>query len=667
MILINCNNTTSTDGDHRSDNYPWYIIAQAIAIAIVSIFIIISNCITLIVISMMKNRKAPDIVLALLAITDLLTPISVFLFVIFDFLWHSEWIRIGICYWVTFTSLLFFRLSMFITTMAALERCLAVAFPVYYRNHFTIGKIIRSLAILSTYCVAIAVLPIITGDVVITCPKYASCQINWSNPSWPITILVIFYLVETLFAVAVTVTSNTVVMRYFHKKSNNKISPSIEMGLRTAAVSTLTAATTTTGLTRSASRYFNLSYNEYKYAKHLRLVSLFFILSFVPVQTEIGIIKGIMPTCSRWKLDLLTISQNSSTINADTILPYNAKAMTDLIMIYLQNIIYLVLIRQLVILNKILILWSRFGSLTISIISVDIIRIYLAGLNMIFNPFMYAFMRRHYRKKYRCVLSRFFTFFDYRPRMLFHTTSVANEWRDYKTEVGKLKTAVDHTSYQNSLLKSALIYPVGQVCSVAFLAQIERPPTAAVATARIHFDHDFFWSRENNHQEPKTSKNFHISDICDFDTNSISNSIQTSNSRVGSPQLRWPLPPINGRSSKIKNLGIKDNDSVTSGIDDFNFNREESAIASDVDIIHTAVAISNKAAGGESPQNFVKPLLSSARKIAACKTRSLSHSRLVPLHLRPRIANEYEFKETRSQSATLSRNSTKTSFDSPDN
>ncbi|RDD45637.1 hypothetical protein TrispH2_002783 [Trichoplax sp. H2] len=599
MILINCNNTTSTDGDHRSDNYPWYIIAQAIAIAIVSIFIIISNCITLIVISMMKNRKAPDIVLALLAITDLLTPISVFLFVIFDFLWHSEWIRIGICYWVTFTSLLFFRLSMFITTMAALERCLAVAFPVYYRNHFTIGKIIRSLAILSTYCVAIAVLPIITGDVVITCPKYASCQINWSNPSWPITILVIFYLVETLFAVAVTVTSNTVVMRYFHKKSNNKISPSIEMGLRTAAVSTLTAATTTTGLTRSASRYFNLSYNEYKYAKHLRLVSLFFILSFVPVQ--------------------------------------------------------------------ILILWSRFGSLTISIISVDIIRIYLAGLNMIFNPFMYAFMRRHYRKKYRCVLSRFFTFFDYRPRMLFHTTSVANEWRDYKTEVGKLKTAVDHTSYQNSLLKSALIYPVGQVCSVAFLAQIERPPTAAVATARIHFDHDFFWSRENNHQEPKTSKNFHISDICDFDTNSISNSIQTSNSRVGSPQLRWPLPPINGRSSKIKNLGIKDNDSVTSGIDDFNFNREESAIASDVDIIHTAVAISNKAAGGESPQNFVKPLLSSARKIAACKTRSLSHSRLVPLHLRPRIANEYEFKETRSQSATLSRNSTKTSFDSPDN
>ena len=287
MILYHCNNTTLSHGALNDEPYPWYVIVQAIAIAVMSIIIILSNCVTLIVISMMKNRKASDIVLALLAITDLSTPISVYFFVILDFLWHNEWIKIGVCYWVTFTSLLLFRLSMFITTIAALEQCLAVTFPVYYRNYFTIGKIIRSLAILVAYCSVLAAIPIISGDVVIACPKYASCQINWNDPSWPTTILVVFYFMEISLAVVVTVTSNSLVTRYFYKKSSNKISPSIETGLRTAAVSTLTAATTTTGLVRSSSRYFNqLSYNEYKYAKHLRLVSLFFILSFVPVQVS---------------------------------------------------------------------------------------------------------------------------------------------------------------------------------------------------------------------------------------------------------------------------------------------------------------------------------------------------------------------------------------------
>lgn len=287
MILYQCNNTTLSYGEPDYESYPWYIIAQAVAIAIMSVIIIISNCVTLIVIYMMKNRKASDIVLALLAITDLSTPISVFFFVILDFLWQSEWIKIGVCYWVTFTSLLLFRLSMFITTMAALEQCLAVTFPVYYRNHFTAGKIIRSLAVVAAYCMALAIIPIISGDVVIACPKYASCQINWTDPSWPTTILVVFYFIEISFSIVVTVISNSVVMRYFYKKSSNKISPSIEIGLRTAAVSTLTAATTTTGLVRSTSRYFNqTSYNEYKYAKHLRLVSLFFILSFLPVQVS---------------------------------------------------------------------------------------------------------------------------------------------------------------------------------------------------------------------------------------------------------------------------------------------------------------------------------------------------------------------------------------------
>ena len=68
--------------------------------------------------------------------------------------------------------------------------------------------------------------------------------------------------------------------------------------------------------------------------------------------------------------------------------------------------------------------------------------------------------------------------------------------------------------------------------------------------------------------------------------------------------------------------------------------------------------------GKQSPQQaIIKPSLANSFKIKAGKARSLSHSRLIPLHLRLRIANEYELKETRSHSATLSRSSTKTSFD----
>lgn len=55
---------------------------------------------------------------------------------------------------------------------------------------------------------------------------------------------------------------------------------------------------------------------------------------------------------------------------------------------------------------------------------------------------------------------------------------------------------------------------------------------------------------DGSDHEAKRSKNFKISDVCDFDSNSISNCIQASSSGMPSPQLRWPLPPINGSNSK---------------------------------------------------------------------------------------------------------------------
>lgn len=90
---------------------------------------------------------------------------------------------------------------------------------------------------------------------------------------------------------------------------------------------------------------------------------------------------------------------------------------------------------------------------------------------------------------------------------------IADEWGEYKIDAGKLKTAIDHTSYQDSMLKSALIssgeikmlckyfiflllnnligkyHLVGQVCTVGFLIQIDEYNTT---TARMNFDHEYY-------------------------------------------------------------------------------------------------------------------------------------------------------------------------------
>lgn len=259
-------NTTAGSGPYFTS-----VRRTFIYFASVSFFIVLGNSVMLGVVCKKRRRKPTDFLLGALAITDLIIPIVVFPLLVAHGITGTWTGGRASCYVNAFVSMFLLKFSMLITSIIAVDRFLAIGKPFIYRSKFNLRKMRIALVIGAMYSFTVSLIPLVGMVCSEGEPKWHLCFYHWAagRTKALTSIYVIINVVDTSLATLTVLICNIGVIGYFLKRRENRktrIVPASGNDLQTHK------------------QNIRRRRNDLKYARLMVVVSLYFLLCFLPIQ-----------------------------------------------------------------------------------------------------------------------------------------------------------------------------------------------------------------------------------------------------------------------------------------------------------------------------------------------------------------------------------------------
>ena len=251
--------------------------------AVVSVFIILGNGVTLAVMCKRKRKKPTDLLLGTLAVTDSVFSALVFPLLIVNGL-TGRWAGgRPTCYLNAFASMCLLKFSMLIACVIAVDRFLAIDKPLLYRSKITPTRVKLAAVVGALYSLSVSAIPLV--DMI--CMHAAACSwhlcfYHWAaDPSHTLTsVFVVLNVVDTALATSAVLVCNIGVIVYFVKKRNMRKTQAMSMAPGEPVAQHPPART---------SRF---SWNQdLKYARLMAAISFYFLICFAPIQVSCSNVK----------------------------------------------------------------------------------------------------------------------------------------------------------------------------------------------------------------------------------------------------------------------------------------------------------------------------------------------------------------------------------------
>ncbi|XP_032239480.2 5-hydroxytryptamine receptor 7 [Nematostella vectensis] len=255
--------------------------ASAVYFALASLVVIAGNVLTLCVVGKKKRRKPTDLLLGVLAATDLATPVLVLPFLVMYGSTGSWAGGKAACFMSAFLSMFLFKFSMLVASLVAIDRYLAISKPFFYRSKILIRPTRYAVGLSGVYSLALALIPfsgILLKVHKIHTSEWPLCFFHWlaeQHAKTLTTTYIILCSIDTGLAVLVVLLCNIGVVVYFVKRRHQRgknVAPVESVGERPLSFS------------MRPPRNHSQRRNDLKYAKLMSAVSCYFPLCFLPIQ-----------------------------------------------------------------------------------------------------------------------------------------------------------------------------------------------------------------------------------------------------------------------------------------------------------------------------------------------------------------------------------------------
>ncbi|EDO42227.1 predicted protein [Nematostella vectensis] len=257
--------------------------ASAVYFALASLVVIAGNVLTLCVVGKKKRRKPTDLLLGVLAATDLATPVLVLPFLVMYGSTGSWAGGKAACFMSAFLSMFLFKFSMLVASLVAIDRYLAISKPFFYRSKILIRPTRYAVGLSGVYSLALALIPfsgILLKVHKIHTSEWQLCFFHWlaeQHAKTLTTTYIILCSIDTGLAVLVVLLCNIGVVVYFVKRRHQRgknVAPVESVGERPPSFS------------MRPPRNHSQRRNDLKYAKLMSAVSCYFPLCFLPIQNS---------------------------------------------------------------------------------------------------------------------------------------------------------------------------------------------------------------------------------------------------------------------------------------------------------------------------------------------------------------------------------------------
>lgn len=267
--------------------------------AVVSVFIVLGNAVTLAVMCKRKRKKPTDLLLGTLAVTDLVIAAVVFPLQIVHGLTGRWSGGRPTCYLSAFVSMLLLKFSMLVACIIAVDRFLAIGKPLLYRSKINLSRVKFATVVSAFYSLIVSVIPLVGMIYMHTTPfNWHLCFYHWaaSRSHFLTAVYVVLNVVDTALATSAVFVCNIGVIIYFVKKRNTRKTQAVPASVDDTAPPAA-QRTNRDGWKRDS-----------KYARLMAIVSLYFLLCFLPLQVSCSHLK--IPSAPQpyfVKVDYLTL------------------------------------------------------------------------------------------------------------------------------------------------------------------------------------------------------------------------------------------------------------------------------------------------------------------------------------------------------------------------